>query len=177
MKIRINFIKKYLMVYCMIYVTSMQFIIAAPVHNTPEQPRSATQQTFQPAASNKEALKSNFKQSKTPVGKGKATSHAPAQLEPHLDQKLITKLTKAVDAIPAKYEKSTSNDKSKTTTKTVNKQYKQKVEEAYEAYKELYDYAIHQKQYTTSSENETIRKSVKKLFDCKNIQNMPWGRK
>ncbi len=105
-------------------------------------------------------------------------SNKTLKLEPHLDEKLIQKLTKTVASIPEKYEKSQSNSSSeKKEAQTENKQYRQKVEEAYEAYKELYDQAIYHKKYTTPTENEEIRKAAQKLFECKNIRDMPWKRK
>ena len=70
-------------------------------------------------------------------------------------------------------EKSDADKKQEEATK---KEKHEKIEQAYQAYKKLYDEAkkMNNELVISKEDNEKVKKSAVKLFDCRNIKNMVW---
>ena len=69
-----------------------------------------------------------------------------------------------------------SSEKSNEVEQKEKKEKNEKINKAYEAYKTLYDSAkgMGDKLVVSKEDNEKVKKSAIKLFDCKNIKNMVW---
>jgi len=114
----------------------------------------------------------------------KVTPHHQQKTAEHfifLDQKLIEKFIKAVNEIPEKYKLPKNFKPEKLPLKNPqsyrpeNPEYRKKVKEAEQLYKNLYHTA--QGKHTTKDDNQKIKKATEKLFKYTNIQNKPWLRK
>jgi len=88
---------------------------------------------------------------------------------------LIEKFVSETDKIPGDCKSSKKEPKEKQDEAT-KKEKHEKIERAYQAYKNLYDEAkkMDNELVVSKEDNEKVKKSAVKLFDCRNIKNMVW---
>lgn len=116
----------------------------------------------------------------------KPTTKTPQQ-QKHDDgniPQLITDLIKAVDQITCSCGTNNANKKSSSDTskkpvpsrksekQCEDKDHKNKVEKAYQAYEKLYKAS--KNRFIEKSESDKVKPAIHKLFMCRNIKNMPW---
>ncbi len=137
------------------------------------------------------------KNSGKPQSQSSKKSSQSQQTSPQI-KSLIEKFEQATNEIPGDCKsKKTSKDKGSSQADTTadkkpsdksadkksneaeekeKKEKSEKINKAYEAYKKLYDSAkeMGNKLIVSKEDNEKVKKSAIKLFDCKNIRNMVW---
>ncbi|MGZ6255163.1 MAG: hypothetical protein ACXWL5_04200 [Candidatus Chromulinivorax sp.] len=98
---------------------------------------------------------------------------------------LINEFEQKTNAIPEKpqpqksqnsTEKKSPEEQSKENKEAEEKKkkFQKALNEAYDAYKKLFDYNKEHKPVISKDQNDKVKKSARKLFSLRNIQNMVW---
>jgi len=87
-------------------------------------------------------------------------------------EKLIQDFTKSTEKIKGSCR---SKSKQKKDTKEDRSEHFKSVDRSYEAYKKIDEHMKKNHNMTiTKEQDQKVKRSAEKLFECKNVQHMPW---